>query len=148
MRRYLDRQLTFAKRLRRKMTGAEDILWRSLRGSALAGVKFRRPVPIGTYVVDFLCVEHGWWSSSMGPLTRIPHKGSMMLVAMQSGASGAIASCVSRMISSSAVETSFSIAFARRSRPADARPSLSRALRAGEGGRTKFGRVKGGSGVR
>ena len=40
------------------MTSAEAILWRSLRGSALIGVKFRRQVPIGKYVVDFLCAEH------------------------------------------------------------------------------------------
>jgi very-short-patch-repair endonuclease len=40
------------------MTNAEDILWRSLRGSALDGLKFRRQVPIGSYVADFLCVQH------------------------------------------------------------------------------------------
>ena len=40
------------------MTSAEAILWRSLRGSAFIGMKFRRQVPIGKYVVDFLCVEH------------------------------------------------------------------------------------------
>lgn len=48
----------FARELRRDMTAAEAILWRSLRGSALDGLKFRRQVPIGNYVVDFLCVEH------------------------------------------------------------------------------------------
>ncbi|ATQ68564.1 MULTISPECIES: endonuclease domain-containing protein [Methylosinus] len=48
----------FARRLRREMTNAEDILWRSLRGLALDGLKFRRrQVPIGNYVADFLCVE-------------------------------------------------------------------------------------------
>ena len=40
------------------MTNAEEILWRSLRGSALDGLKFRRQVPIGNYVADFICVEH------------------------------------------------------------------------------------------
>ena len=40
------------------MTNAEAILWRSLRGSAFMGLKFRRQVPIGKYVVDFLCIEH------------------------------------------------------------------------------------------
>ncbi|WP_166141110.1 endonuclease domain-containing protein [Methylosinus sp. RM1] len=48
----------FARRLRREMTNAEEILWRSLRGSALDGLKFRRQVPIGSYVADFLCIEH------------------------------------------------------------------------------------------
>jgi very-short-patch-repair endonuclease len=48
----------FARRLRREMTNGEDILWRSLRGSALDGLKFRRQVPVGNYVADFLCIEH------------------------------------------------------------------------------------------
>ena len=48
----------FARRLRRDMTNAEEILWRSLRGSALDGLKFRRQVPVGNYVADFLCIEH------------------------------------------------------------------------------------------
>ncbi len=47
----------FARRLRREMTNAEEILWRSLRNAALDGLKFRRQVPIGNYVADFLCVE-------------------------------------------------------------------------------------------
>ncbi|SEE39101.1 Very-short-patch-repair endonuclease [Rhizobiales bacterium GAS191] len=58
MRRHPDEQLAFARRLRRDMTSAEAMLWRSLRGAGLAGLKFRRQVPIGDYVVDFLCVEH------------------------------------------------------------------------------------------
>ena len=33
------------------------MLWRSLRGGGLDGLKFRRQVPIGRYVVDFLCVR-------------------------------------------------------------------------------------------
>jgi very-short-patch-repair endonuclease len=40
------------------MTNAEEILWRSLRNSGLDGLKFRRQVPIGNYVADFLCTEH------------------------------------------------------------------------------------------
>jgi very-short-patch-repair endonuclease len=48
----------FARKLRRNMTEAETILWRSLRGGALDGLKFRRQVPVGRYVADFLCVEH------------------------------------------------------------------------------------------
>jgi very-short-patch-repair endonuclease len=52
------RQIAFARSLRRNMNVVEDIMWRSLRGSSFDGLKFRRQVPIGTYVVDFLCLEH------------------------------------------------------------------------------------------
>ncbi len=41
-----------AKDLRQNMTIAEKRLWQRLRANQL-GVKFRRQVPIGSYVVDF-----------------------------------------------------------------------------------------------
>jgi 2-isopropylmalate synthase len=37
-------------------TDAELRLWRLLRDRRLNGVKFRRQVPVGPYIVDFLCV--------------------------------------------------------------------------------------------
>lgn len=40
--------------LRSEMPVAERLLWKHLRGEAL-GVKFRRQVSIGRYVVDFYC---------------------------------------------------------------------------------------------
>ena len=40
--------------LRREMPVAERLLWKQLRNEAL-GVKFRRQVSIGKYVVDFYC---------------------------------------------------------------------------------------------
>ncbi len=55
--RYSQNQLTFARKLRREDTFAEEILWNSLKASQLDGLKFRRQVPIGVYVVDFLCVK-------------------------------------------------------------------------------------------
>ena len=42
------------QQLRREMPVAERLLWKHLRGEAL-GVKFRRQVSIGKYVVDFYC---------------------------------------------------------------------------------------------
>jgi very-short-patch-repair endonuclease len=56
MRRYTNHQLTEARRLHREMTVAETMLWRGLRNRAL-GVKFRRQVPVGPYIADFLCVD-------------------------------------------------------------------------------------------
>lgn len=39
------------------MTDAEQRLWSGIRQRQLLGVRFRRQVPLGPYVVDFLCVE-------------------------------------------------------------------------------------------
>jgi very-short-patch-repair endonuclease len=44
-----------AKSLRRNMTDAEHGVARLLKLGALAGFKFRRQVPIGPYIVDFVC---------------------------------------------------------------------------------------------
>ena len=46
-----------ARRLRRDSTDAERRLWARLRNRQLGGVKFRRQVPIGTFVADFASVE-------------------------------------------------------------------------------------------
>ena len=46
-----------ARQLRRASTQAEMTLWRRLRSRQLAGWKFRRQVPLGQYVVDFVCFE-------------------------------------------------------------------------------------------
>ena len=48
--------LPIARVLRINMTDAERKLWSLLRRKQL-GVKFRRQVPIGQYVVDFCCVK-------------------------------------------------------------------------------------------
>lgn len=49
----------FARAMRRQPTEAEDRLWHDLRGRRLDGLKFRRQVPLGPYVVDFFCAEAG-----------------------------------------------------------------------------------------
>ena len=38
-------------------TDAEQKLWSTVRNRQLAGLKFRRQVPIGAYIVDFYCHE-------------------------------------------------------------------------------------------
>lgn len=43
-----------ARALRRTMTNAEKKLWSLVRNNRL-GVKFRRQVPFGPYIVDFFC---------------------------------------------------------------------------------------------
>lgn len=46
-----------AKELRKRQTDAEQKLWLELRGRRLEGVKFKRQVPKGNYIVDFVCEE-------------------------------------------------------------------------------------------
>ena len=46
-----------AKQLRRAQTEAERLLWHKLRARQFAGFKFRRQVPIGHYIVDFISFE-------------------------------------------------------------------------------------------
>jgi very-short-patch-repair endonuclease len=40
------------------MTDAERRLWSALRGRRFDHYKFRRQVPAGRYVADFMCYEH------------------------------------------------------------------------------------------
>ena len=47
----------FARALRHNQTDTERELWQLLRGRELAGFKFRRQVPLGEYVVDFVCLS-------------------------------------------------------------------------------------------
>ena len=44
--------------MRRTPSVAERVLWKLLRGRQLEGCKFRRQVPVGPYIADFLCFEH------------------------------------------------------------------------------------------
>lgn len=46
-----------ARQLRRRQTDAEAKLWRELRNRQFVDAKFRRQVPLGGYIVDFLCEE-------------------------------------------------------------------------------------------
>lgn len=46
----------YARKLRKSMTDAELKLWSAIRCRSL-GVKFRRQVPIGPYIVDFACLD-------------------------------------------------------------------------------------------
>ena len=46
-----------ARTLRRDETDAEAIVWWHVRNRQLNGYKFRRQVPIGPYIADFVCQE-------------------------------------------------------------------------------------------
>src|SRR5215468_4430858 len=44
-----------AKELRQTMTRAETLLWRYLKAHHVDGLGFRRQVPMGVYIADFVC---------------------------------------------------------------------------------------------
>jgi very-short-patch-repair endonuclease len=46
-----------ARTLRQNMTEAERRVWQVLRSQQMKGFKFRRQVPIGRYIADFVCHE-------------------------------------------------------------------------------------------
>ena len=46
-----------ARKLRKRLTDAEQKLWQHIRKRQLMGFKFRRQAPIGKYIVDFVCFE-------------------------------------------------------------------------------------------
>ena len=49
--------LAKARRLRADMTEAEKRMWYLLRRGQFGGLKFRRQVPIGPYIIDFACLS-------------------------------------------------------------------------------------------
>jgi very-short-patch-repair endonuclease len=62
-----------ARVLRRRATLTERSLWTLLRDRRLDGLKFRRQVPIGPYVVDFLCLAHRLIVEADGPFHDPAH---------------------------------------------------------------------------
>jgi very-short-patch-repair endonuclease len=53
----VNRTQRFAKQLRKDMTDAEKKLWYALRDRRFENFKFRRQVPIGKYIADFVCQD-------------------------------------------------------------------------------------------
>ena len=56
-----------ARALRRTAPATERILWNLLRDRRLEGLKFRRQVPLGPYVLDFVCLRHRLVVEADGP---------------------------------------------------------------------------------
>ncbi len=51
------KNLARARHLRKNLTPAERRLWLILRYDQCDGFRFRRQVPLGPYIVDFVCYE-------------------------------------------------------------------------------------------
>jgi very-short-patch-repair endonuclease len=56
--RVAESKRTYAKILRANATDSEIALWKLLRSRRLADMKFRRQVPIGKWIADFISFEH------------------------------------------------------------------------------------------
>ena len=54
---YSSASLENAKNLRSNQTDSENIIWQNLRAKRLNNIKFRRQVPIGKYIVDFVNLD-------------------------------------------------------------------------------------------
>jgi len=59
--------------MRRQPSVNEARLWALLRDRRLEDLKFRRQVPLGRYVVDFLCLRHRLIVEVDGPLHDADH---------------------------------------------------------------------------
>ena len=60
-------KLALARRMRKAPVFHEKVLWNLLRNRRLEHLKFRRQVPLGRYVVDFLCLRHRLIVEADGP---------------------------------------------------------------------------------
>ncbi|WP_280109799.1 DUF559 domain-containing protein [Methyloferula stellata] len=49
--------MRLARKQRKDSVNAEAIIWRALRDRRCNNFKFRRQVPIGSYIADFICFE-------------------------------------------------------------------------------------------
>jgi very-short-patch-repair endonuclease len=57
-----------AKEMSHTPVSAEKLLWAELRNRKLGGFKFKRQVPIGRYIADFVCFEQKLIVELDGPL--------------------------------------------------------------------------------
>ena len=62
-----ERLIRYAKAMRHDPVANERALWKLLRERRLGGLKFRRQVPIGRYIADFLCLRHRLIVEADGP---------------------------------------------------------------------------------
>ena len=55
LQRVREGKVNMARELRQNMTEPEKLLWKALRGSRHAGLKFRRQQVVEGFIVDFFC---------------------------------------------------------------------------------------------
>jgi very-short-patch-repair endonuclease len=65
--------LKLARAFRRNSSVTERLLWRLLRDRKLDGLKFGRQVPMGPYILDFVCHRHQLVVEADGPFHDPEH---------------------------------------------------------------------------
>ncbi|MEI9963566.1 MAG: endonuclease domain-containing protein [Caulobacteraceae bacterium] len=60
--------------MRKAPAATERLLWDLLRDRRLADLKFRRQVPVGRYIVDFICFRHRLIVEADGPTHDDSHR--------------------------------------------------------------------------
>ncbi len=53
----MDKKYIIARNLRKNSTIQEKRLWNIIKNRQINGYKFKRQVPVGEYIVDFMCAE-------------------------------------------------------------------------------------------
>src|SRR5262245_28812990 len=54
----MSQPLDRARKLRKDLTDTERFVWGKLRNRRFAQFKFRRQVPLGAFIVDFICFQN------------------------------------------------------------------------------------------
>ncbi|MFI5014390.1 MAG: endonuclease domain-containing protein, partial [Hyphomicrobiales bacterium] len=62
----------FAKSQRGQQTAIEGLVWRELRAKRFGAMKFKRQVPIGPFVADFVCFRARLIIEVDGPMHQRP----------------------------------------------------------------------------
>jgi soluble lytic murein transglycosylase-like protein len=68
--------------MRADATKAENLLWQALRNRRLEGLKFRRQVPVGGFIADFICFEARLIVAEANALgaTALLHPGDVLIL--------------------------------------------------------------------
>jgi len=62
----------FARQQRAQAVQAETLIWRSVRNRRCDGAKFQRQVPLGNFILDFVCFERRLVVEIDGPSHAVP----------------------------------------------------------------------------
>src|SRR5208282_3254350 len=64
----------FARQQRAQAVQAEILIWRAVRNRRCDGAKFQRQVPLGNFILDFICFERRLVVEIDGPSHAVPEQ--------------------------------------------------------------------------